>query len=91
MEPFGGREQDEVGVVGGDRDVDPTAEPGARLAPGRAAVVEIPAHRVEGPVDPTGAGDSFALLYLDARSRGAEPADAAAHAAKVVAELIARP
>ena len=55
------------------------------------AVVEIPAHRVEGPVDPTGAGDSFALLYLDARSRGAEPADAAAHAAKVVAELIARP
>ena len=55
------------------------------------AVAEIPAHRVEGRVDPTGAGDSFAVLYLDARSRGAEPAEAAAHAAKIVAELIARP
>ena len=55
------------------------------------AVSEIPAHRVEGGVDPTGAGDSFAVVYLDARSRGAEPAEAAAHAAKIVAELIARP
>ena len=53
--------------------------------------IEIPATRVDGPVDPTGAGDSFALLYLDARSRGAEPAEAGAHAANVVAELIARP
>ena len=53
--------------------------------------IEIPATRVDGPVDPTGAGDSFALLYLDARSRGAEPAEAGTHAASVVAELIARP
>jgi sugar/nucleoside kinase (ribokinase family) len=52
---------------------------------------EIPAARVEGAVDPTGAGDSFALVYLEARSRGAEPAEAGAHAARVVAELIARP
>jgi sugar/nucleoside kinase (ribokinase family) len=52
---------------------------------------EIPAVRVEGAVDPTGAGDSFALVYLEARSRGAEPAEAGAHAARVVAELIARP
>lgn len=54
------------------------------------AVAEIPAHRVEGRVDPTGAGDSFAVLYLDARSRGVEPAEAAVHAARIVAELIAR-
>ena len=57
----------------------------------RDAAMEIRATRVDGPVDPTGAGDSFALLYLDARSRGAEPAEAGAHAAGVVAELIARP
>ena len=54
-------------------------------------VIEIPATRVHSPVDPTGAGDSFALLYLHARSRGAEPAEAGTHAASVVAELIARP
>jgi len=52
---------------------------------------EIAPHRVDGRVDPTGAGDSFALLYLDARSRDAEPAEAAGEAAKIVAELIARP
>ena len=54
-------------------------------------VIEIPATRVDVPVDPTGAGDSFALLYLHARSRGAEPAEAGVQAANVVAELIARP
>jgi sugar/nucleoside kinase (ribokinase family) len=59
------------------------------VTPGAAA--EIPAQQVHGAVDPTGAGDSFALLYLDARSRGAEPTAAAEHAARVVAELIARP
>lgn len=55
------------------------------------AAVEIAPHPVDGPVDPTGAGDSFALLYLAARSQGAEPAEAAASAAKIVAGLIARP
>lgn len=55
------------------------------------ASTKIAPHRVEGPVDPTGAGDSFALLYLDARSQGAEPAEAAAGAAKLVAGLISRP
>jgi sugar/nucleoside kinase (ribokinase family) len=56
----------------------------------RDEATEIPAARVDGPVDPTGAGDSFALLYLDARSRGAAPVEAGAHAAGIVAELIAR-
>jgi sugar/nucleoside kinase (ribokinase family) len=56
----------------------------------RDAATGIPATRVDGPVDPTGAGDSFALLYLDARSRGAAPAEAGAHASAIVAELIAR-
>jgi sugar/nucleoside kinase (ribokinase family) len=55
------------------------------------AATEIPAARVEGAVDPTGAGDSFALLYLDSRSQGAEPVAAGRRAATVVAELISRP
>jgi sugar/nucleoside kinase (ribokinase family) len=44
-----------------------------------------------GPVDPTGAGDAFALVYLDGRARGAEPVEAARRASAVVAELISRP
>jgi sugar/nucleoside kinase (ribokinase family) len=59
------------------------------VTPGAAA--EIASHPVEGAVDPTGAGDSFALLYLDARAQGAEPVEAADNAARIVAELIARP
>jgi sugar/nucleoside kinase (ribokinase family) len=55
------------------------------------AAVEIAAHATSVEVDPTGAGDSFSLVYLDARARGADPVEAAAHAAQVVAELISRP
>ncbi|HEY7178985.1 MAG TPA: PfkB family carbohydrate kinase [Gaiella sp.] len=56
---------------------------------GASAVIEP--HRVDGDVDPTGAGDSFSLLYVEARAAGAEPAEAGERAARVVAELIARP
>jgi sugar/nucleoside kinase (ribokinase family) len=55
------------------------------------AAVEIAAHATSEQVDPTGAGDSFSLVYLDARARGADPVEAAAHAAEVVAGLISRP
>jgi ribokinase len=51
----------------------------ARIAP----------HPVDGPVDPTGAGDAFSLVYVDGRARGLEPAAAADRAAEVVSELIA--
>lgn len=44
---------------------------------------------VEGAVDPTGAGDTFSAAYLDARSRGASPAEAGRAASDVVAELLA--
>ncbi len=43
---------------------------------------------VDGPVDPTGAGDAFSLVYVDGRASGLEPAAAAERAAQVVSELI---
>jgi sugar/nucleoside kinase (ribokinase family) len=54
-------------------------------------LVRIDAVPVDGPVDPTGAGDAFSLVYVDARGRGFAPAAAAERAAVVVSELIARP
>ncbi len=51
-------------------------------------VTEVPAHPARGAVDPTGAGDSFSVVYLDGRARGLDPAAAAERASGVVAELI---
>jgi sugar/nucleoside kinase (ribokinase family) len=50
-------------------------------------------HRIEiepvAGVDPTGAGDAFAVGYLAARSEGADPLDAAHRASDLVARLLA--
>jgi sugar/nucleoside kinase (ribokinase family) len=54
-------------------------------------LIAIDAVPVDGPVDPTGAGDAFSLVYVDGRGRGLAPAAAAERAAVVVSELIARP
>jgi len=48
----------------------------------------VRARRVES-LDPTGAGDAFAAVYLAARSRGAAPTAAARRAAALVADLLA--
>jgi sugar/nucleoside kinase (ribokinase family) len=45
---------------------------------------------VEGPVDPTGAGDSFLVAYAVDRLRGATPAEAGRAASRFVSTLIAR-
>ena len=37
----------------------------------------VPARVVVGPVDPTGAGDTFSAAYITARAQGLEPAAAA--------------
>ena len=51
----------------------------------------VPAtHAVEGPVDPTGAGDGFAAAYLVSRGAGYAPAAAARRASALVAGLISR-
>ena len=48
----------------------------------------IEATPIDGRVDPTGAGDMFSAAYLDERSRGTSPGDAARQASGLVSELI---
>jgi sugar/nucleoside kinase (ribokinase family) len=54
-----------------------------------SASEDVPAHDLAGKVDPTGAGDTFAAAYLVARSRGAEPVEAARDATDAVAAFLA--
>lgn len=56
------------------------------FADGRSELV--PAQRVSGVADPTGAGDAFAATYLSARARGRTPALAAWRASALVAGLL---
>jgi sugar/nucleoside kinase (ribokinase family) len=58
------------------------------LADGRLErVVAVP---VTGAIDPTGAGDGFAVAYLAARERGHAPVAAARRATALVSGLLAR-
>ena len=45
---------------------------------------------IDGPVDPTGAGDSFLLSYAAARRAGREPHEAGLIASRFVSTIIAR-
>jgi 1D-myo-inositol 3-kinase len=54
-----------------------------------AAIETVPALDIARDVDPTGAGDMFAAVYLAARVRGAEPAEAARSATETVVDLLA--
>jgi len=49
----------------------------------------IPAARVEGHVDPTGAGDTFWVSYLVSRSEGATPVEAARRASELTSAFLA--
>lgn len=51
----------------------------------------VPAVPVDGPVDPTGAGDTYSVTYLVQRSAGAEPVEAARVAAETVSAFLAAP
>lgn len=51
---------------------------------------EVDAVPVEGPVDPTGAGDSFLLAYVVARQQGSDPHEAGLIASRFVSTIIAR-
>jgi sugar/nucleoside kinase (ribokinase family) len=52
------------------------------------AIEHLPADPVDGPVDPTGAGDTFSAGYLTARIAGAEPVEAARAATATAGELL---
>jgi sugar/nucleoside kinase (ribokinase family) len=52
-------------------------------------VERVPAAELDRDVDPTGAGDTFSAAYLVARSRGAEPVEAARAASVTTAALLA--
>jgi sugar/nucleoside kinase (ribokinase family) len=54
-------------------------------------VEHVPAVPVDGPVDPTGAGDSYSVTYLVRRAEGAAPVEAARAAAAAVAKFLASP
>jgi sugar/nucleoside kinase (ribokinase family) len=55
------------------------------------AVEHVPAVPVDGPVDPTGAGDTYSVTYIVQRSAGAEPVEAARVAAATVSAFLATP
>lgn len=48
----------------------------------------VEAVEVEGPVDPTGAGDTFSMTYLVQRTGGAEPVEAGREATKTAAAFL---
>ena len=54
------------------------------------AMERIPARPVVGPVDPTGAGDTYSAGYLTARAEGADPFEAADRATVVVAAFLSQ-
>jgi sugar/nucleoside kinase (ribokinase family) len=51
----------------------------------------VPATPIEGTVDLTGAGDTFWVSYLVARTEGAEPAEAARSASETTSRLLSAP
>jgi sugar/nucleoside kinase (ribokinase family) len=62
------------------------AEGAVVIVNGRAE--RVPARPVENGVDPTGAGDAFAVSYLAARADGHVPVSAARRATALVAALL---
>jgi sugar/nucleoside kinase (ribokinase family) len=60
---------------------------GAYLVTGEE-VERVAAPALPSPVDPTGAGDTFAAAYLAARAQGLEPPDAARSASATTAEIL---
>jgi sugar/nucleoside kinase (ribokinase family) len=52
-------------------------------------VEHVPAVPVDGPVDPTGAGDTYSVAFVLARVRGAEPVEAGRFAAETVSTFLA--
>jgi sugar/nucleoside kinase (ribokinase family) len=84
----GGTEPDGLRDLGVPEVVLTLGSAGARLVTA-AHAEHIPPVPVGGVVDPTGAGDSFAAGYLNARAEGAEPVEAARAASELAAAILA--
>ena len=54
-------------------------------------VAHVPAREIAGPVEPTGAGDTFSAAYLTARAAGSDPVGAAERATAAVANFLSVP
>ena len=72
----------------GVREVVVTLGSRGSLIVARGQAERVPATRIRGTADPTGAGDAFAIAYLVARSGGHAPAAAARRASTVVAGIL---
>ena len=84
----GGLELEHLQTLGVPEVVLTLASRGARVVAGGVMAAVDPRPGATGPVDPTGAGDAFSLVYVDGRVNGLDPAAAAVRAARDVIELI---
>lgn len=83
----GGLGQAELEALGVPEVVLTLGSQGVRVVAG-GTMTAVPAFPAPGPVDPTGAGDSFSLAFVDGRTRDLGPVAAAERAARIVTELI---
>lgn len=85
----GGTDEDRLRGLGVPEIVLTLGSQGALILSGEEAT-HVDAVPVDGPVDPTGAGDSFLVAYAVERLRGASPGEAGASASRFVSTIIAR-
>jgi sugar/nucleoside kinase (ribokinase family) len=83
----GGHDLEHLATLGVPEVVLTLGSQGARVV-AEGAMTRVPARAAEGPVDPTGAGDAFSLVYVDGRVKGLDPVTAARRAAHDVVDLI---
>ena len=83
----GGLDREHLETLGVPEVVLTLGSQGARVV-AEGAMTHVPPRVADGPVDPTGAGDAFSLVYVDGRVDGLDPVAAAARAARDVVDLI---
>jgi sugar/nucleoside kinase (ribokinase family) len=83
----GGLDLEHLGALGVPEVLLTLGSQGARVV-ADGTMTPVPPRVADGPVDPTGAGDAFSLVYVDGRVRGLDPVAAARRAAHDVVDLI---
>lgn len=85
----GGTDEDALRTLGVPEVILTLGSQGAMILSGEEAT-RVDAVPVDGPVDPTGAGDSFLVAYAVERLDGATPGEAGRAASRFVSTVIAR-